>query len=369
MYGNNSLDTNESEQKVNRYWNPVEKLTWENICLARAFVDTTQLYEAGDGSIIALSSIDASKGKTPRTTVHFTLNHLVTSHFGGDWASSGLILLCPGEDFVNENGNPENLSGVDTFWSKSVKIPKTSTFIFVEDNELYRSLVDRHANVVFLDNERIKNLREELKESGKRLSECSPEDFEEYQENNSHYRRILAELNQILIEEVKAIIEHSGYVYFYGDHGHYMDEPFGSAISELGVREKIKARTSHAYTSFGYLELGTGWSAQPMSYLSSFTNEELMANNYEKLKDVLNVLADSAPYLEEPMSSGEVNQQSILSALIYYRLKEMPDLLGNREITETLTKVFEAIPIVKNNILAWSEAEGAKEIMEFIVKK
>lgn len=55
--------------------------------------------------------------KVPRSTVHFTINQIVHSHFAGNWDDAPLVVLIPYNDAVKQNQKPEELASEDTYFS------------------------------------------------------------------------------------------------------------------------------------------------------------------------------------------------------------------------------------------------------------
>lgn len=84
-------------------------------------------YEPKKGTI--LSSRD--KLGTPRNSVHFTLNHAVKAHRGGDWDNNNLAIIMPYEATVELNGKDKIIEGNpnDLYTNGSVKIPEGSIII------------------------------------------------------------------------------------------------------------------------------------------------------------------------------------------------------------------------------------------------
>ncbi|MFZ4514806.1 MAG: hypothetical protein ACOYN3_00645 [Acidimicrobiia bacterium] len=62
-----------------------------------------------------------------RSSLHFTLNHVVSSHLYGQWDDAGYVILAKLPDVIAANGRPENLFGVDTWWTcnpgETLRIP------------------------------------------------------------------------------------------------------------------------------------------------------------------------------------------------------------------------------------------------------
>lgn len=76
-----------------------------------------------DGSVSIPSSYQATEGRYPRSTVHFTLNHKVTGHTEGNWDDTGYAVIAPFNDIVAQEGPPAMLHVVDTFWPTNAKAP------------------------------------------------------------------------------------------------------------------------------------------------------------------------------------------------------------------------------------------------------
>lgn len=52
----------------------------------------------------------------PRSSLHFTLNHVVEDHLAGAWSDMGYVVVAPFAGVRQRNGVPANLLGVDTWW-------------------------------------------------------------------------------------------------------------------------------------------------------------------------------------------------------------------------------------------------------------
>lgn len=70
-----------------------------------------------DGTMYIPTTAMATDFDIPRSTVHVTLNHVVTSHTGGNWHDMPIVVLAPYNDVTERNGNPAEVSGTDTYWS------------------------------------------------------------------------------------------------------------------------------------------------------------------------------------------------------------------------------------------------------------
>jgi hypothetical protein len=65
------------------------------------------------------STFDGSGRELPRVTQHFSLNHPVESHAGGDWSDSSYAIISPLKSVIRQNGSPAVLNTVDTYWDIS----------------------------------------------------------------------------------------------------------------------------------------------------------------------------------------------------------------------------------------------------------
>lgn len=74
-------------------------------------------YDDQSGKWKMRTRFDAEGGKTPRTSLHFTMNHVVESHMYGSWDETPYVVVTPMEDLMKENGKPFGLSTVDTYWN------------------------------------------------------------------------------------------------------------------------------------------------------------------------------------------------------------------------------------------------------------
>ena len=77
----------------------------------------------------------------PRNTVHFTLNHVVTSHGYGNWDATPYIIIAPYKSVVELNQNPAQVSAHDTYWSVGVdtgfRLPQNSFVIKTSNDVLF----------------------------------------------------------------------------------------------------------------------------------------------------------------------------------------------------------------------------------------
>lgn len=93
----------------------VEALKVEDlVCVHLTRFKPTRNPETGKYEI--KSTFDATQGKSPRVTVHFTLNHPVMTHQDSGWERADYAVIFPFKDGIEANGNPTRLSTIDTFW-------------------------------------------------------------------------------------------------------------------------------------------------------------------------------------------------------------------------------------------------------------
>ena len=93
---------------------------------------------APDGSLYIPSTAMATDFRIPRSTVHVTLNHIVTAHGYGSWDDAPIVILAPYNDVAGKNGNPAEVAGTDTYWSvnpdKGLVLPESAYVIQPDDN-------------------------------------------------------------------------------------------------------------------------------------------------------------------------------------------------------------------------------------------
>lgn len=70
-----------------------------------------------DGTMYIQTTAMATDFDIPRSTIHVTLNHVVTAHMGGNWNDMPIVVLAPYNDVTEKNGNPAEVAGTDTYWS------------------------------------------------------------------------------------------------------------------------------------------------------------------------------------------------------------------------------------------------------------
>lgn len=96
--------------------------------------------KAKDGGVyIPTTAMATGFAGHPRSTVHFTLNHVVRSHAFGNWDATPFIILAPYKSVVELNQNPAELSPADTYWSVDpdvgLRLPE-NTYIIKPSNDV-----------------------------------------------------------------------------------------------------------------------------------------------------------------------------------------------------------------------------------------
>ena len=121
------------------------------------FVHTTKYLPKRNtkGELYIATSAMAKGFETLRPTVHATLNHIVSDHGYGSWSDAQFVILAPYNDIVTENGNPVEVSAVDTYWSlspdKGLILPET-TYIIKPDNDGPLYQIGKHGATYKCDN-------------------------------------------------------------------------------------------------------------------------------------------------------------------------------------------------------------------------
>lgn len=73
-----------------------------------------------------------------RSTIHTTLNHIVTGHAYGDWSEKPYAIMMPLNDLIKENNIPKEISAVDTYFSvhpdKGLILPPNYHIVMPADN-------------------------------------------------------------------------------------------------------------------------------------------------------------------------------------------------------------------------------------------
>ena len=91
-----------------------------------------------DGTMYIPTTAMSTDFNIPRSTVHVTLNHVVTSHMMGNWNDMPIVVLAPYNDVTEKNGNPAEVAGTDTYWSinpdTGLLLPESTYIVQPDDN-------------------------------------------------------------------------------------------------------------------------------------------------------------------------------------------------------------------------------------------
>ncbi len=90
------------------------------------------------GQLYIPSTAMATKFEIPRSTVHFTLNHIVGNHGYGSWDNADVLILAPYKKAAEINGKPVEISVADTYFSTSV----TNGMVLPDGTRIVRPVYD-----------------------------------------------------------------------------------------------------------------------------------------------------------------------------------------------------------------------------------
>jgi len=86
----------------------------------------------------------------PRETIHFSLNHYVESHMGGDFSSRQYTIVSPLDKALEANGKPARMADVDTYFltgpNEKVVLPDS---IIISPDEHQSEILRRENNRIF----------------------------------------------------------------------------------------------------------------------------------------------------------------------------------------------------------------------------
>ncbi len=146
-----------------------------------------------DGTMYIPSTAMATNFDVPRTTVHTTFNHVVTSHMMGSWDDMPIVVMAPYTDVAKENGNPAQISAVDTYWSVNPKrglVLPDNAYIVQPSNDVLFS-VNEHGATYKRDNytdEEVKMILEMLNpEERETFEKYEKGDFKDYEIEHEFY--------------------------------------------------------------------------------------------------------------------------------------------------------------------------------------
>jgi len=86
----------------------------------------------------------------PRETIHFSLNHAVESHMGGDFTGKMYTIISPLDKALEANGAPARFADVDTYFAtgpnEKITLPES---IVISPDSTQSEIVRREANRIF----------------------------------------------------------------------------------------------------------------------------------------------------------------------------------------------------------------------------
>jgi hypothetical protein len=342
-------------------WKENEAIKWDELCMVRSIVDVKNQIKVEGGKLVSISPLNSSKGDIPRLTVHWALNHVVGDHLYGSWANGNLVIVSPGDKIVEENGVPENLNAVDTFWAKDVVIPKGSKLLWFE-REVPTELLNIEGveNKVYkIPNDYKKSLDDSLlvyeqcrKDWRAKKEGVTLDDFCRTEGDTFYWgKKVKDEIDEMVNKELTEM----GYEIFEGDHGSYMDGPMAGPIYNLANAEKITSDI-HSDTLLGDLE--GGFFLQPLIQLARETDKDMFEVNEKGETDFLRILRAGKGVIkshqvnERQLTHGEQTQLLIFATELFNRVRNNEESLGKTEL-RALREFLSASDLIRRNWLNW----------------
>ena len=94
-----------------------------------------------DGTMFIPTTAMVTNYDIPRTTVHFTLNHVVESHNAGAWEDCPYIIFAPYTEIVEKNTNPSCVCLFDTYFvpdsDHGLSLPPSAYLVQPSDKTFY----------------------------------------------------------------------------------------------------------------------------------------------------------------------------------------------------------------------------------------
>ncbi len=340
------------DQKIGKEWvEGSQDIEWNQICFVRAINDPRQIkIETNNGKNYThlISVEDSSKGEYDTATIHWSINHKVAGHMWGDWSAPRFVFVSPSENLIKENGIPDNLKAVDTFWSKEIVIPKESKILSIGNNQ---ELENKDPDGVEIIKSCVTD--EEMNKLSK-LYQIHLGDVVDFQKEGN-YRLHKKVIDEKITKEINEIISDMGYSILDEDHGGvYMgNKNLDYAVYRLGVRVGIKHSTLHAYTlsckmvdllgEKGLLETISNYKFEPLSPDHKNTDFSSLIDGVER------VFTD---YHFE--SKGDVEILLRFSAQLYNAILTYPKITSESKNSSALTRLFRAQPTILENINVWA---------------
>lgn len=285
----------------------------------------------------------------------------MADHLGGSWSGSSLIILSPGDKIVEENGVPNNLNAVDTFWARDVLIPEGSKLL-----SFYSEPIHDFLNVAGIENKLVKipdDLRGSLLESIVDFERCSKGleskkvTIDDYCRAESEKYYWMGKVKEMINEAVNGELREMGYEIFKGDHGTYMDGSMADPIYDLAKVEEITSGM-HVDTLLGGVEMGDGLFVQPLMQLALESDKDLFKVREDGKTDFLNVVQKITGVLvdsevdSKDLSEGEEKQLLILATELYNRVRGNEQILWP-EMIRSLRRLLDSSRLIRKNWQDW----------------
>ncbi|MEI6170086.1 MAG: hypothetical protein WCP56_03790 [Candidatus Saccharibacteria bacterium] len=153
------------ESGVEHFAHPGEVVSQDKIEKIReaglVAVHTTPTLPVGG---IIKSTSGHTNGEMPRDTIHWSMNHAVSSHLGGNFMARPYTVVAPLAGLVESNGAPARMADVDTYFvsdsEDSVKLPEGTIVIEMANSKPEESGVIQEGDRWLLDTERLKSSAE-----------------------------------------------------------------------------------------------------------------------------------------------------------------------------------------------------------------
>jgi hypothetical protein len=257
-----------------------------------------------------------------RWTKHFTLNHMVDDNMGGSWKDLSFVYLMPGKETVSLNGKPTSLYSIDTWYTKSVVVPK---------------------NTVVLYSPKVKD----------KIEQMSIQFNSELSGSKLKYPVYFLQINSK--EDVNKVIESMGYSTIVGGAHYSVEDNIDSEIRDFGKSEDQPIMGIHANTLWSSLEQGN------VSTTDLFNNLDYLKEkikNPEKLNDWYNTQRRIiGSYLDK------IFEESIKE---FSETKKYNDLLITLDTLKTKINDYPTMKKFKTDVLNAIERNNIKEVLKNI---
>jgi hypothetical protein len=274
-----------------------------------------------------------------RWTKHFTLNHMVEDNSGGIWKDLSLIYLMPGKEMASLNGSPSSLHSIDTWYSKSVVIPR---------------------NTVVLYTPKAKN----------KIEKMSIQFNSELEGKHLKYPVYFLEINSK--DEVNQVINAMGYSTIVGGSHYSHEEGVDDEFRDFGDKEGIAQLGLHANTFWSRMEENGMFGVsvhnlfENLNYLlESIKSPEKVDEWYGNHRRIISTYWDSVFTKDIEKIKSKKNYETLIENLKYIK----NNLHKYDKIKNFKKDIFKSIE--KNNVMSvlktffWKE-NGYNSLEDFI---